>query len=445
MGKLRKTLIAAAVGAAYWTPALGADLLSVYREALMADPQYAAARAAFQAGQEKAVQGKAGLLPQLSANANLSYTNADARFDLFFPGAQRDFGVRSYGVQLTQPLYRPQNLAGYEQGKLQALASEIQLTAAEQELMVRVSQAYFDVLLAQANLEYIRAQKLAIAEQLAQAKRNFVVGTATITDTNDAQARFDLAVAQEVGALNDIEVRQRALAAIVGSSPGKLSGVSWPLRLNPPQPAQMEAWVQQALESSLQVALQRTSLEIANREVERRRYGHYPTLDAVASYTDARANSSVQGIGSEIRQGVVGLQFQVPLYTGGALSSQVREAVANKTKAEQELEQSRRSATLATQQAYLGVTAGLAQVQALEQALRSSQVSLDSTVLGRDVGVRTQVDVLNAQQQVANARRDLARAVYDTIMAQLKLKQAAGRLTVQDLAAVNGLLEPDAR
>lgn len=438
---MKKTLLAAAIAAAYWTPALGADLLSVYREARMADPQYAAARAAYAAGQEKAVQGKAGLLPQLSANANVNYNNTDARFNVFFPGAQRDFGTRSYGVQLTQPLFRPQNLSGYEQGKLQALASEIQLSAAEQDLMVRVSQAYFDVLLAQANLEFIRAQKLAIAEQLAQAKRNFVVGTATITDTNDAQARFDLAAAQEVAAVNDIEVKNRALAAIVGRSPGGLSGVSWPLQLTPPQPAQMDAWVEQALGSSLQVALQKTALEIAAREVERQRYGHYPTLDVVASYTDARSNSSAQGIGSEIRQGVVGLQFQVPLYAGGAVSSRVREAAANKTKAEQDLEQARRSSTLATQQAYLGVTSGLAQVKALEQALRSSEVSLESTKLGRDVGVRTQVDVLNAQQQVANARRDLARAVYDTIVAQLRLKQAVGRLTEEDLAAVNALLE----
>jgi outer membrane protein len=189
------------------------------------------------------------------------------------------------------------------------------------------------------------------------------------------------------------------------------------------------------------VALQKTALEIAAREVERQRYGHYPTLDVVASYTDARSNSSAQGIGSEIRQGVVGLQFQVPLYAGGAVSSRVREAAANKTKAEQDLEQARRSSTLATQQAYLGVTSGLAQVKALEQALRSSEVSLESTKLGRDVGVRTQVDVLNAQQQVANARRDLARAVYDTIVAQLRLKQAVGRLTEEDLAAVNALLE----
>lgn len=427
--------------------AVAADLLSIYREALVSDAQYASARASYVAGQEKIAQGKAGLLPQLSANANLGYTNADAKFpdSPIFRGGQRDFGSRTFGVQLTQPLYRPQSRETYEQGKLQALVSEIQLNVAAQDLMVRVSQAYFDVLLAQANLDFIRAQKSAISEQLAQAKRNFVVGTATITDTNDAQARYDLATAQEVGSQNDLEVKNRALAAIIGKYPGALSGITWPLTLTPPTPADINAWVEQALGSSLQVEIQKTAVEIASREIQKAKFGHHPTLDAVASYSDTNANSSVQGFGSEIRQGTIGIQFNMPLYSGGIVDSRVREANANRTKAEQDLENARRQATLATQQSYLGVTSGLAQVRALEQALRSSEVSLESTKLGRDVGVRTQVDVLNAQQQVANARKDLANSLYNTIVAQLKLKQAVGRLTLEDLDAVNRLLKVETR
>ena len=425
-------------------PAGAADLLSVYREAVVSDATYAGARASYLAGQEKIAQGKALLLPVLSANANAAYTNVDARFpgSNFFPGGQRDWGGRSFGVQLTAPLYRPQNRETYEQGKLQALGSEIQLNAAQQDLMVRVSQAYFEVLLASANLEFIRAQKEAISEQLAQAKRNFVVGTATITDTNDAQARFDLATAQEVGALNELEVKNRGLAAIIGKYPGGLSGLATPVSLSAPEPADMGQWVEQAISSSLQVEVQKTAVEIAQREVEKQKFGHWPTVDAVASYADTTQNSSPQGFGSETRQGAVGLQFQLPLYTGGAVSSRIREAEANKTKAYEDLEAARRQSVLATQQSYLGVTSGLAQVKALEQALRSSEVSLESTKLGRDVGVRTSVDVLNAQQQVANAKRDLARSLFDTIVAQLKLKQAVGRLTEEDLAAVNRLLAP---
>lgn len=427
--------------------AAGADLVSIYREAVASDAQYASARASYLAAQERVAQGKAGLLPQVTANANLSYTELDARFlgGAAFSGGQRDFGTRSFGVQLTQPLYRPQNWQTYEQGKLQALVSDIQLNAAAQDLMVRVSQAYFDVLQAQANLTFIRAQKSAIAEQLAQAKRNFIVGTATITDTNDAQARYDLSAAQEVAALNELEVKNRALAAIIGKNPGALSAPAEPIVLSRPDPADMTAWVEQAQASSLQVEVQKTSVEIAGREIKKQQAGHLPTVDATASYSDTRANQSTFGFGSEIRQAVIGVQVNVPLYLGGAVTSRVREAVANKTKAEQDLEGARRVAVLNTQQAYLGVTAGLAQVTALEQALQSSLVSLESTKLGRDVGVRTSVDVLNAQQQVANARRDLAKARYDTIVAQLKLKQAVGRLTFEDLEAVNRLLQTEGK
>jgi len=438
-----RLLIAAVLGLGVFDISSAADLLSIYREALVSDAQFGGARASYLAGQEKIVQGKAGLLPQLNASGGANYTNSDASFpgSPFFRGGQQDFATRTFGVQLTQPLYRPQNREVYEQGKLQALVSEIQLNVAAQDLMVRVSQAYFDVLLAQANLEFIRAQKSAISEQLAQAKRNFVVGTATITDTNDAQARYDLATAQEVAAQNDLEVKNRALAAIIGKYPGGIAGITWPLTLTPPEPTDINAWVEQALGSSLQVEIQKTAVEIAAREIARQRFGHHPTIDAVASYNDTRANSSPQGFGSNIRQGIVGFQVNIPLYNGGIVDSRVREAIANKTKAEQDLEFAKRQATLATQQSYLGVTSGLAQVRALEQALRSSEVSLESTKLGRDVGVRTQVDVLNAQQQVANARKELATSLYTTILAQLKLKQAVGRLTADDLVAVNRLLK----
>lgn len=427
--------------------AAGADLVSIYREAVASDPQYASARASYLAGQERMAQGKAGLLPQVSANASLSYTDLDARFlgAAFAAGGQRDFGTRAFGVQLTQPLYRPANYETYEQGKLQALVADIQLSAAAQDLMVRVSQAYFDVLQSQANLTFIRAQKSAIAEQLAQAKRNFIVGTATITDTNDAQARYDLSAAQEVAALNELEVKNRALAAIIGKNPGALAAPAEPIVLSRPEPTDMTAWVEQAQVSSLQVEAQKTAVEIAAREIKKQQAGHLPTVDATASYSDTRANQSTFGFGSEVRQAVVGVQLNVPIFLGGAVTSRVREAVAGKTKAEQELEGARRTAVLNTQQAYLGVTAGLAQVTALQQALQSSLVSLESTKLGRDVGVRTSVDVLNAQQQVANARRDLAKARYDTIVAQLRLKQAVGRLTFEDLEAVNRLLQNDTK
>jgi outer membrane protein len=301
------------------------------------------------------------------------------------------------------------------------------------------------VLLARANLSTIRSQKSAVAEQLEQAKRNFIVGTATITDSREAQARYDLVVAQELGAENDLEVRMRALEQIVGKPVGELAGLSLPVTLNPPDPVDMNTWVEQAYQSSLQVALAQQSLEIAAREVDRTQAGHYPTLDAVGSLSQNYASGSPQGIESDVRALVVGVRLNIPLYQGGAIDSQVREAVANQEKARQDVENARRSVALQTRQAYLGVTSGLGQVKALEQAVASTQLQLESTKLGQEVGVRTAVDVLNADQQLAAARRDFAQAIYNTILNQLKLKAAVGKLTEADLADVNSLLRDNGK
>ncbi|CAN0023006.1 unnamed protein product, partial [Phaeothamnion confervicola] len=264
-------------------------------------------------------------------------------------------------------------------------------------------------------------------------------------DSREAQARYDLVVAQELVAENDLEVRGRALEQIVGKPVGTLAGLGGPVSLNPPQPADMGAWVEQAYQSSLQVALAQQSVEIAAQEIKKADAGHYPTLDAVASATQTYQNTSSLGYGSDIKALVVGVQLNVPLYQGGGISSRAREAVAGQERARQELEGARRTVALQTRQAYLGVTSGLAQIKALEQAVGSTKLQLESTKLGQEVGVRTAVDVLNAEQQLAAAQRDLAQAVYTTIVNQLKLKAAVGKLAEADLADVNLLLKEDAR
>jgi len=246
-------------------------------------------------------------------------------------------------------------------------------------------------------------------------------------------------------AQNDVEVRNRALEQLVGKPAGELAGLTTPVTLNAPQPAAMDAWVEQAYQSSLQIAIAQHSVELAAREIERASAGHRPTLDAVGSLTQNYASSSVAGIGSDVRALVIGVQLNVPLYQGGAISSRVREAVANQERARQDLENARRSAALQTRTAYLGVTSGLAQVKALQQAVGSTQLQLESTKLGQEVGVRTAVDVLNAEQQLSAARRDLAQALYNTILSQLRLKAAVGKLAEADLADINALLREGAR
>ena len=423
--------------------ALAADLHEIFKRGLTNDAAYAAARAAWQAAQEKLPQGLALLLPsaQLSGNTQYNDRRLDFRATPLVPDtpAQNDrFNSNSLSVSVTQPLYRAQNRIQYDQAKVQVAQADAQLSAAFQDLILRIAQAYFDILLAQDNVELAGAQKTAIGEQLAQAKRNFEVGTATITDTHEAQARYDLITAQEIAALNDLESRKRALQQIIGELAPSVTPLGPRFEPTDPSPATMEAWVDLALENSLQVQVQKAAEEFAAKEVERNRAAHHPTLDAVASYTNSATGSGINsGPGQDTQTGVLGLQLAMPLFQGGAISSRVREAISNLERARQDLETARRNAALNTRQAFLGVTSGIAQMRALQSAVVSSQSQLDSTRLGQEVGVRTGVDVLNAQQQLFQARRDLAQARYNYILNSLRLKASSGRLAEDDVALVS--------
>lgn len=417
---------------------VAADLLQVYREALVNDAQYAAARATVEAGREKLPQGLAGLLPTIGATAN-SVWNQNDYSPKNSPGWSRDFNSNGWNLNLTQPLFRWQNIVQYDQAHWQVAQAEANFAQASQDLILRVAQAYFDVLYAEENLKAVRAAKRSIALQLEQAKKNFEVGTATITDTHEAQSRYDLASAQELAGENELQVRQYALRVIVGKDIGTLSRLRAEATLQPPQPASMEKWVEAAENDSFSVQAQQAAVEVASREVERQRAGHYPTLDAVANYGTNKTMSSNNPLETDMRN--IGLQLTIPLYQGGAVNSRTREAAANRTAAASSLENARRSASLAAKQAYLGVVNGLAQVGALNAALVSSKSALESNKLGYEVGVRINIDVLNAEQQVYVTTRDLAKARFDTLLAQLRLKAAVGALSEADLERINPLFE----
>jgi outer membrane protein len=425
-------------------PAGAADLMQTYREALGNDPQFASARSAAEAGREKLPQGRALILPTVGATANTTYNDVtivprtSPTTDI-----QRQFNSNGWTVTLSQPLFRWQNWVQYTQSEFQVQQAEAQLRQAMQDLIVRVAQAYFDVLAAQDTLAVIGAQKTAISEQLAQAKRNFEVGTATITDTHEAQARFDLSTSQEIAAQNDLEIRRRTLQQLIGRFPDPLTPLRAKFELRAPEPNDMERWVESAQNQNYAVMVQQAGVEIAQREIERNRAGHYPTLDLVGTYGQTGSGSSTNlasSVGTDNKIGTIGLQLGVPLYSGGSVSSRTREAVANRDKARADLETSRRQAALSARQSFLGVTNGMAQVRALEQALVSSETALASNKLGYEVGVRINIDVLNAQQQVFQTKRDLSRARYDTILNGLKLKAAAGVLSDSDVEEVNRLL-----
>lgn len=416
------------------------DLLQVYREALANDAPFAGARAALTAGQEKSTQGRAGLLPTLGVGGSYSRT----LFDTTSLGirADRNFNAHGYTVSLSQPLFRVQNWEQYQQGKLSVALSETQFAQAQQDLIIRVAQAYFDVLTAQDALASVQANKVAITEQLASAKRNFEVGTATITDSQEAQARYDLAVAQEYAALNTLEINRAALQQIIGKPAGELATLRAGIKLNAPEPATMDTWVRSAEEQNFGVAGQQIALEIAQREIKRSRAGHYPTVDLVASANHINADASpTTPFPAVANTNLVGVQWNIPLFSGFAVDSRVRETIALQDKARTDLENARRIAAQGARQSFLGVNSGLAQVRALEAAEVSSQSALDSNRLGYQVGVRINIDVLNAQQQLYSTRRDLAKARYDTIVNGLRLKSAAGTLKEEDLLQVNALLQ----
>jgi len=426
-----------AVAAALAGPARASDLVEVYNQAKGYDAQFAAAKAALEAGKEKGPQGLAGLLPNVAGSANTFWNRAEITQtnDLF------TFNSNGWTVQLTQPIFRWQNWEAYKQGELQVLQAEATFGAAGQDLVVRVAQAYFDVLQAGDNLEFVKANKAAIAEQLAQAKRNFEVGTATITDTNEAQARFDLAAAQEIAAVNDLEVKKRALQLLIGDVPATLTPLRTTLQIDSPEPNNMDEWVARAQDQNFQVRAQEAAVQIAKREIERQRAGHYPTVDLVGNVSNnTNQNLAILAPRRTVDQTQIGVQIALPIFSGGSVLSRTREAVALSDKARSDLDNVRRSAALDARRSFLNVSNGLAQVKALEQALVSSETSLQSNRVGYEVGVRINLDVLNAVQQVFSTKRDLAKSRYDTIINGFKLKQAAGNLTEDDIQRANALL-----
>ncbi len=423
------------------SPLFAADLMQVYRDAQDNDPTFAAARATLDAGQEKMPQARAGLLPSLTLSGNTVWNKNEISTHNGPTIAKPNYNANGYQLTLTQPLFRWQNWVSYGQSKLQVAQAEANFVQARQDLILRVSQAYFDAIYAVENLKAVQANKIAITQQLESAKKNFEVGTATITDTHEAQARYDLAVAQEIAAESDVEIRQHALQAIIGKVPGPLATTRKDAELTTPQPNDMNQWVAAAEKDGISVQIQQAIADIAASEVDKQRAGHYPTVDLVANQGHSKSFASTYGLYDTDYQNI-GIQVNIPLYQGGLTVSREREAAANRMAAQSGLDAARRGAALSARQYYLGVANGLAQVRALKAALVSSQSALESNKLGYEVGVRINIDVLNAENQVYVTRRDLAKATLDTLMAQLRLKASTGALGEEDVAQINALLDP---
>ncbi|MCB2018829.1 MAG: TolC family outer membrane protein [Hydrogenophaga sp.] len=426
-------LAAAAVSAAQ-----AQNLSELYESARAYDATFLSARSAYEASLAKAEQARAGLLPQAGLSAGATWNRRDSSVP---PLDNSNFNTQNVTLSASQPLYRPANAASNQQGQLSIDIAKAQLDSAEQDLIVRTAQAYFDVLAAEDSLTVVKAQKSAVSEQLAAAKRNFEVGTTTVTDSREAQARYDLVVAQEIAAENDLRVKKLALDQLVGKTDVSPRPLATPVAMPALAPTDVQAWVSQAETNHPTVLQASRALEIARLETQKAEAGHKPTLDLIGQYQVSRA--PVSGFDGNVRNNVatVGLQFNLPLYAGGAIQNRVRETLALEDKARSDLEAAKRGVSQATRSAYFGVLSGTSQVKALEAAEASSLSALDANKLGYQVGVRINIDVLNAQSQLFQTQRDLAVARYNVLVGGLRLRQASGQLKADDLQAVNALVK----
>jgi outer membrane protein len=429
-----------ALGGGFSVPVQAQSLVDLYASARVFDATYQSAKSQYTATLARADQAKAAILPTVGLALGASATNLDNTL----PTAnQGNYNTQSATLSASQPLYRPANRASYEQGKKQVDLAEAQLAAADQDLIVRVSQAYFDVLAAMDTLTFVKAQKAAVGEQLASAKRNFEVGTATITDTREAQARFDLGNAQEIAAENDLRVKKIALDQLVGKNDAQPKSLALPLALPALLPADVKSWVTQSETGHPGIRQAQVALDVAQLETQKAQAGHKPTLDLTAGYNITHNNGSAS-VASDFRTNAatIGLAFNLPLFAGYAIQNRVRETVALEEKARNDLDGSKRAVAQSTRSAFFGVLSGQGQVKALEAAEASSQSALEANQVGYQVGVRINIDVLNAQSQLFQTKRDLAKARYDVLVGGLRLRQASGTLKAEDLNRVNALLVP---
>lgn len=431
-------LAVAAAVLALGAPARAQSLVDLYESARAFDANFQSAKLQYEANLARADQARAGILP----TAGLSAGASRSAFENTNPAIERGFSSQTATLSASQPLYRPANRATYEQGLKQVDAAKAQLEVAQQDLLVRTSQAYFDALAAQDTLTFVQAQKAAVAEQLASAKRNFEVGTSTITDTREAQARFDLVTAQEIAAENDLRVKKLALDTVAGRTGAQPKGLSIPITLPSVMPQDVNVWVLQSELVHPSIRQAQTALEVAALEITKAEAGHKPTLDLNASYNLNRSPSgnAQSALGGRNNTASIGLAFNLPLFAGFATQNRIRETLSLKDKAQSDLEGARRSVALATRTAYFGVQSGQGQVKALEAAEASSQSALDANKLGYQVGVRINIDVLNSQSQLFQTKRDLAQARYNVLLGGLRLRQANGTLVPDDLLIINSLL-----
>jgi outer membrane protein/protease secretion system outer membrane protein len=419
------------------------DFRQVYQAALEQDASIRASRAAADSGRERLPQARAGLMPQVSANAGRNFNDLNSTSPNILgelTTTNDKYFSDTKAVQLRQPLVNMQRWQQFEQAKFLVAESEATLDRDLQNLVVRVAGAYFEFLMADEQLELVLAQKKMYTALVDAAKKGLAAGSGTRTDIDDAQARLDMASAQELEARQNQDQTRRQLEVLINQPVGSVAKLNVPaLKLVGPQPANLDEWTLKAEKNSPEMKAMQARLDAARREVSKSQAGHLPTLDAIAQWSNS-GSENITRINSRYENKSIGLQLNVPLYSGGYVNSIIRQAVAEQTRAEESLEALRRDLGVRVHKEYRGVSEGVMRVRALEQAVRSAQQMLMSTQMSLKAGSRTQLDVLNAQQQYTLALRDLAQARLIYLMSKVKLASLAGDDAVASVDDVNASL-----
>jgi len=451
------------------------NLLDIYELAKDNDPTTLASEAGTKAASERVSQSMASLLPQISASASYSKSSNESAsvsdslvnpVDTSFPSipnrressSESDTTGKNYSISLSQEIYNHGTWLSLKQSEKQALQSNVNHEGTKQNLIVRVAEAYFNILAAKDSVAFSKAETKAVSQELAQTKQRFEVGLIAITDVLEAQSRHDRALANQISAQNALNNTHELLQLITGQYHYDLLSLKQDISLSNPQPENIKKWVKESEENNINVKASRIGLDIAKQSISISRSGHYPTLSLSASYSDSDSDTDIPNqpifddIGvrvadatnihsnSQSNGGSISINFNVPIYSGGRANSRVKESQSLYLQAAHNLEANRRLAISQTRSSYLGVIANVSSVNALKQAVISSEKSLEATQAGFEVGTRTIVDVLLQTQILFDSKRQYARSRYDYVLNTLKLKQATGLLTEGDLAKVNQLL-----
>jgi outer membrane protein len=417
------------------------NLLQVYQQAKGYDAQFKALESGYMATLEKKPQALSALKPQVSLSGSASQTYDKTPYDAATPSGNSSYNISNanYALNLSKSLYNKSLDAQTAEADAIIAQAGSGLEAERENLIMRVANGYFGFLLAQDNLQLARTEKEAIGRQLEQTKAYFDAGRSAITDVKEAESRYDLATAQEINAANQLDLAREQLRVLTGGFYQALNNPASNLPLTVPAPQDIEQWVQTAKASNKQLAASKHAIEVAQKEVERQRAGKKPTVDLFAKQTGSKTEGDPL-LDPEVYDASVGVQVNVPLYTGGAISSKIREAQHSLRQAQQQYDFQARTTEQQARNAFLTVQSSISQVTANQRALTSAETAAEATQAGFEVGTRTAVDVLTSLRNVFSARRDYANARYNYLLSTLSLKQAAGTLTDKDIMAMNALM-----